>query len=76
MSFKNRLFSLNVYHPSNNNLLNVTELYITLENLVKKYEHEEDEVGIGALTGDDRDVWTDVCNKLFEIFLFIKILIF
>jgi hypothetical protein len=65
VSFKNRFFSLNVYHPSDNNLLNVTELYIILENFIKKYEKEECEIGIGALTGDERDVWANVCNQGF-----------
>jgi hypothetical protein len=43
----------------------VTELYIILENFIKNYEKDECEIGIGALTGDERDVWANVCNQVF-----------
>ena len=52
---------LNVFHSTDGSLLNVTELYRTLENLIKIYENKEMEIGIGALTGDERDIWAEVC---------------
>ncbi len=54
------MFSLNVFHPDDNNLLNISEIYSIIDKLIRTYENKPFEVGIGALTGDERDVWAHV----------------
>jgi hypothetical protein len=60
VAHKNYLFSLDVYHPVDNNLLNISEMYEIFERLIKTYANKETDIGIGALTGDERDTWADV----------------
>ena len=49
---------MNVYHPISKNLLNISEIYNCLNNIVKKYSSEPHGVGIGGLTCLNRDDWS------------------
>jgi hypothetical protein len=67
--YKYRIYKINAYHPVSENLLNVSEIYQILNNLVQKYSSEGDGVGIGGLTADYRDDWAQV----FEIKYFLNV---
>lgn len=66
-----------MYHPISKNLLNPSEIYEKLNNLVQTHDSEGPGVGIGALTADYRDNWAQVIlNSIsikFNYFNFISI---
>lgn len=60
IAYKNRLFSLEMYHPIDKNLLNMHEIYKKLNEITQEYSNKDYGIGIGALTADHRDNWADV----------------
>ena len=65
---------MNTFHPITKNLLNVSEIYECLNNIVKKYSSEPDGVGIGALTSLPRDDWALVILYFYLNILFKKLI--
>ena len=55
--YKNRFFKIEAFHEDEK-LLNISELYQQFKKIANMCK--TDGVGIGALTGDYRDDWTDV----------------
>jgi carnitine O-acetyltransferase len=58
---------MNMYHPISKNLLNLSEIYNCLNNIVKTYSNEPYGVGIGALTCLNRDDWSLKRKYLIEL---------
>ncbi|RNA01008.1 carnitine O-acetyltransferase isoform X1 [Brachionus plicatilis] len=59
----NRFFSLRVIDPKTGLNLDPTEIYLNLKRIVE-LSNEENELGIGILTSDDRDIWASAYEIL------------
>ena len=55
--YKNRFFKVDAFHEDDK-LLNISELYHQFKKITEMCK--TDGIGIGALTADYRDDWTDV----------------
>ena len=58
--YRHRFFLLDVYHPADKTLLNISEIYDKINKLMIDNSSREYGVGLGALTSDHRDTWADV----------------
>lgn len=58
-----KIFKLEIIDPKTGESRTPGEIYKSLRKLVNNWKQEE-EIGLGILTADNRDVWADCYHKL------------
>lgn len=70
--FRNRFFKLDGY-DLNKNPLRISDFYELLSWIINEYSSKPYGIGLGALTADRRDNWTEVYIKLTLKFIFSEV---